>query len=96
MIGSLGFSKTPQTHKIRMGMDLRNHFTNSAGEPGFDADHQPMISFAIIARATAPGPWPKAMGTIATSITVDNRIGRRRVLFAPRMDWYRSRPCLRN
>jgi hypothetical protein len=42
-----------------------------------------MMTFAMLARAAAPGPCPSAIGTIAaTSITVVIRIGRRRVWFA--------------
>ena len=39
----------------------------------------PIMTLAMLARALAPGPWPKAMGTIAAiNITVVIKIGRNR------------------
>ena len=52
-----------------------------------------MITLAMLARAAEPGPWPRAIGTIAaTSITVVIRIGRSRVWLASRIASSRGMP----
>ena len=51
------------------------------------------MTFAMLARAPAPGPLPVAIGTIAaTSITVVIRIGRNRASFAFRIASFRGSP----
>ena len=89
--GDIGFTRALALSQSEYATGVTNSDSSS------ESICPPRITFAMLARAPAPGPLPVAIGTIAaTSITVVIMIGRKRAAFAWRIASFSGSPFARS